>query len=229
MAVRSPYLRRAVLWSIRTMRRREETIALRYSDLDLGNAIATIVASAAKGKRNRYVPLNAIAQSVLDEFPKPTGPSAFVFGNSLGGPQEYLERAWREALAKSKLADFRFHDLHHTGASRCVMAGIDLAVLRELLGHRDFEMTLRYAHLAPSGLKEAVAVLAPKRAKKVDESRTLEAPRRLPENEWKRKSLVFRKKDGAPDPTRTGDLRLRRPTLYPAELRARGRRLPERG
>ena len=39
------------------------------------------------------------------------------------------------------------------------MKGVDLYVVKELLGHASIEMTERYAHLAPSAMKEAVALL----------------------------------------------------------------------
>ena len=36
------------------------------------------------------------------------------------------------------------------------MAGVDRISVKEILGHRDIETTLRYAHLAPGHLKDAV-------------------------------------------------------------------------
>jgi hypothetical protein len=39
------------------------------------------------------------------------------------------------------------------------MAGIDLTTIKELLGHKDLTMTLRYSHLAPSHKLRAVDIL----------------------------------------------------------------------
>jgi site-specific recombinase XerD len=36
------------------------------------------------------------------------------------------------------------------------MAGVDLVAVKEILGHRDIETTLRYSHLSPGHLKDAV-------------------------------------------------------------------------
>ena len=38
------------------------------------------------------------------------------------------------------------------------MAGVDLYSVKELLGHHDFKMIQRYAHLSPGHLKAAVGV-----------------------------------------------------------------------
>ncbi len=57
------------------------------------------------------------------------------------------------------IVDFGFHDLRHTFASHLVMAGVHLKTVQELLGHKSFEMTLRYAHLSPDHKKAALDIL----------------------------------------------------------------------
>jgi site-specific recombinase XerD len=76
----------------------------------------------------------------------------------LGGRD--VKTAWSNVLEAAEVKNFRFHDLRHHFASRLVRAGVDLNTVRELLGHADLKMTLRYAHLAPEHLAAAVEKLA---------------------------------------------------------------------
>ena len=62
-------------------------------------------------------------------------------------------------MRKSGIKDFHFHDLRHTFASQLVMSGADLNTVRELLGHKSIQMTLRYSHLSPNHKQRAVDVL----------------------------------------------------------------------
>jgi hypothetical protein len=64
------------------------------------------------------------------------------------------------------------------------MGGIDLATVKEILGHREIEMTLRYSHLAPAHKAKAVEKLgevlekitSPKTEEAVQQSEVANAP-----------------------------------------------------
>ena len=49
-----------------------------------------------------------------------------------------------------------FHDLRHFRATQWVKHGVDLATVKELLGHADIQTTMRYAHFAPSHAKRSI-------------------------------------------------------------------------
>lgn len=50
------------------------------------------------------------------------------------------------------------HVLRHTFASHFMMNGGNILVLKEILGHYDIKMTMRYAHFAPSHLETATTL-----------------------------------------------------------------------
>jgi len=142
--------------------------------------------------------------------------SPYVFCSPTGKPLHNFERDWKPALQAAKIPDFRFHDLRHTFASRLAMAGVDLYTLQRTGGWKTQVMVQRYAHLSPDYIRAAVERLANPQSVSATGTRTgtdgiAETPEsaQVPEN------------NGAPGGNRTPDPRLRRPMLYPTELRAR--------
>ncbi|MBO5739404.1 tyrosine-type recombinase/integrase [bacterium] len=62
-------------------------------------------------------------------------------------------------LKTAKIDNFRFYDLRHAVATRLVEKGIDLVVVKEILGHSKIEITMRYAHAIPKRKMDAINVL----------------------------------------------------------------------
>lgn len=140
------------LLAVNTGMRRGEITQLTWADVDLRAKRVTVRAGYAKSGKARHIPLNSEAVAVLKQWKKQE-PEGRLF------KLECTAKSWGRLMEKAKLEDFRFHDLRHTFASKLVMAGIDLNTVRELLGHGDIKMTLRYAHLAPEHKAAAVEVL----------------------------------------------------------------------
>jgi integrase len=84
---------------------------------------------------------------------------SLVFCSHKGTPYRSFRSAFELAVRKAGLENFTFHDLRHTFASRLVMAGVDLPTVKELMGHKDITMTLRYTHLSSDHKQRAVRAL----------------------------------------------------------------------
>lgn len=154
------HLKPLVLLSINTGARRGELFDLTWENVDLERRILTVTGATAKSKRTRHIPLNREATSILTAWQDQTNRrEGLVFVNDDGNRFDRVNTSWRRLLKTAEIVDFRWHDMRHHFASRLVMGGIDLNTVRELLGHSDYSMTLRYAHLGPEHKMKAVEVL----------------------------------------------------------------------
>jgi len=148
-----------VLVAINTGLRQGELFNLTWSDVDLDRGSLTVRGSGAKSGTTRHVPLNAEARAVLKAWREQTAGEVLVFESPKGGRLDNVQTSWERLVKAAGISAFRFHDTRHHFASRLVMAGVDLNTVRELLGHSDLTMTLRYAHLAPEHKAAAVEKL----------------------------------------------------------------------
>lgn len=155
------YLRPVLLTALHTGMRKGEVLGLKWPDLDFEQRL--VRAAHTKNHRVRYIPMNAqlieILHSVLP-FVGEEGTSPYVFTNPETGTRyKDLSRPFEQTCRKAGIEDVTFHTLRHTFASRLAQAGVPLNTVRELLGHGDMGVTMRYAHLAPNNLREAVELL----------------------------------------------------------------------
>ena len=148
-------LRAVVIVAINTGMRKGEIQNLKWGDVNFPQDIIRVPFS--KSGEMRYIQMNEAVKNVLIGIPKQTN-SPYVFCREDGMPYDF-RKSFETALRKSGIISFRFHDLRHTFASHLVMGGVDLNTVRELLGHKTLEMTLRYSHLSPNHKARAVRVL----------------------------------------------------------------------
>lgn len=153
------HLRPIVLLALNTGMRRGELFNLRWTDVSLNTGWLVVGGRTSKNKQTRRLPLNREATAVLETWRLQSlcnRANPYVFPGEEDRPLTTITKAWRGVRKRAALRDFNFHDLRHHFASRLVQSGVDLNTVRELLGHADLKMVLRYAHLAPGGLARAV-------------------------------------------------------------------------
>lgn len=153
------HLRPLVVISINTGMRRGEVFNLTWADVDLKNKIITVEGTTSKSGQTRHVPINKELLEALTNWKKQSTSEGFVFPGKDGHRLDNVKKSWDGLLKLAKVEGFRWHDLRHTFASKLVMAGVPLNTVRELLGHSDLAMTLRYAHLAPDSKAAAVELI----------------------------------------------------------------------
>lgn len=148
----SEHLAEMVRFTLATGLRQSNVTRLEWSQVDLGRRVAWIHADQAKARKAISVPLNAEAVLVLrrQEGKHPTR----VFTYKGKPVREVNTKAWRHALERAGIKDFRWHDLRHTWASWHVQRGTPLHVLQELGAWESVEMVRRYAHLGQSHLAD---------------------------------------------------------------------------
>ncbi|MCG8375702.1 MAG: site-specific integrase, partial [Chlorobiales bacterium] len=133
--------------------RREELLSLKWDQIKEG----VIYLPETKSNELQSIPINKVVAKTLDRLMRsnPEG-SEFVFCKKNGERYKDIKTSFTNALKKSKIVNFRFHDLRHTFASWLVLRGVSLAIVQKLLRHKDYKTTLRYAHLADKTKEEAV-------------------------------------------------------------------------
>ncbi len=152
-----------VFVALHTGMRKGEILNLKWSQIDLKNDL--ILLEKTKNGERREIPMSQLLKSLFLRLKASrTLDTDYVFVNpETGKPyRRDLKRSFASACRRAGIHDFHFHDLRHTFASHLVMSGVDLTTVKELLGHKDIKMTLRYAHLAPAHKKQAVDLLGKK-------------------------------------------------------------------
>jgi len=88
--------------------------------------------------------------------------SRYVFTRPDGSPIEgaTLTRHFNTLLCQARLRRIRFHDLRHSAATLLLEQGVELVVIKELLGHAHIGVTATvYAHVRLRLQRDAIDLL----------------------------------------------------------------------
>jgi len=143
---------------VNTGMRLGEALALKYSDVDFKEGLIHVWENKSDVPRSIWmIPLVRDILDVRKNIMNREGEERF-FPMTTDQCQHYWKKV-RSLMGLDGDTQFVWHALRHTCASRLVQRGADLYVVKELLGHSTIKVTERYAHLAPSNLKQAVQLL----------------------------------------------------------------------
>ena len=113
---------------------------------DIGKTTIRIQAGNTKTLRYREVPIVAALRPWLKQLP-------------LQINFEGVKSGFRRAREAAGMEHVNFHDLRHSCATILLQLGVDLHVVREILGHTSIKTTERYAHVMVQPQREALAKL----------------------------------------------------------------------
>ena len=145
-----------MITAIHTGMRRGEIFNLRWKEVDLVNRVITVMDS--KNREPRRIPMNKILTDLFAEI-SINAQSDLAFPGKDGKKLKSIRGPWERASKNSGIDDLHFHDLRHTFAARLVRSGVHSVTVKELLGHKSIEMTLRYSHLSQEHKQKAVEKL----------------------------------------------------------------------
>ncbi len=149
------------LLSLHTGLRAGEVFNLKGQDLDFENNLINI--SDPKNRESRKAHMTVAVKTMLHKN-VPETPSEYVFQDKRhDGKIRSISKTFRNVVDEigwnKGIQDRRqvvtFHTLRHTFASWLALQGNTLLTIKELMGHKTLEMTIRYAHLMPDEKKRA--------------------------------------------------------------------------
>jgi integrase len=148
-ATQNPYVRPIIILALETAMRRSEIVGLEWERVYLEEP--SVHLTQTKTGRPRGVALSRRAVATLAAL-RP------VCGGELKGSvfpgltANALKLAFRRAVERAGIKDFRFHDLRHEATSRLCEKRLTVMEVASITGHQDVRMLRRYIHLQVSDL-----------------------------------------------------------------------------
>lgn len=150
-------IKRIVMFALTTGLRRAEILSLKWEDIDIKHGIINI--RHTKSGKDRIVHLRSFLERILKECYN-SSDGTYVFCNEQKQAYKSINSLFQNIVKRTKLEHFSFHTLRHTAASDMLDMGVDIVTVKEILGHSDLKVTLRYAHSKSANKMEAVDKLS---------------------------------------------------------------------
>lgn len=138
--------------------RYNEIRCLRWTDVDLVQG--KIIITKSKNTDMRSIPIRGLALELLRDQTSQCFSIGYIFPSQNKAKPLELRRAFRTAIKRAGLKNFRGHDCRHSYATEMLAQGLSLGEIGHLLGHRSVSMTRRYAHLVESRSIDAVSKMS---------------------------------------------------------------------
>ncbi len=135
--------------------RYNEIRSLKWCDINLEKGTITI--NQSKNGDVRSLPIRDLPLNLLIHLSLQKSSSSYIFPSKNKENPLELRRAFRTAIKRAGLKDFRGHDCRHSYATEMLGMGLSLGEIGHLPGHRSTSMTRRYAHLLESRSIDAVS------------------------------------------------------------------------
>ncbi len=134
-----------------------EAVAVKWEDIDLTNGIITIkrgmsnrrIVEKTKTKKTRPRLLHPEILDLLRSVPRGL-PQTPLFVNPNTGRHyvtDALQRLWKKVCADSEVKISLYQATRHSVASMASTGGVDINIIKEVLGHTDIRTTQKYAHV----------------------------------------------------------------------------------
>lgn len=154
----NPYLLTFVVLQLSTGCRYNEIRHLKWTDVDLIKG--KIFIRESKNGDMRSIPALGYALELLRQLASNQSSLGYLFPSQDKARPLDLRRAYRTAIRRSGLKNYRGHDARHSYATEMLAQGLSLGEIGHLLGHKSVSMTRRYAHLIESRSIDAVAKMS---------------------------------------------------------------------